>query len=333
MNLQTAPLVPPSSTLSALLDRELDAAAPFPGVPARVWEQALTGPAREILRRPGKELRARVVDSCYRLAGGLPGALPPELPLAVEVLHAGSLIVDDIEDESETRRGAPALHHLVGTPIALNTGNWMYFWALELLASAAPPSILHTAVSTLSRCHRGQALDLAVCVCELPQGDVAGVVAATTALKTGSLMELAATLGAVAAGAPAATVGAFARFGHAFGVGLQMLDDLGSITSARRADKGAEDLRNGRPTWPWAWLADSASELHFTELRHQARAVLAGADPEPLAVRLSASVADRGRAQAHQHLDAALACLEDAVPSADTGELRAHIQRLEQSYV
>ncbi len=322
----------PSSSLSALLERELDAAAPFPGVSAGVWEEALTGPAREILGRPSKELRAQVVETCYRLAGGRPGALAPELPLAVELLHAGSLIVDDIEDQSATRRGAPALHHLVGLPVALNTGNWMYFWALELLATAAPPSILRAAVATLARCHRGQALDLAVCVCELPQGEVAGVVAATTALKTGSLMELAATLGAAAAGASAGVVGSFSRFGHAFGVGLQMLDDLGGIISARRADKGAEDLRNGRPTWPWAWLAERASELRFTELRHQGRAVLGGADPAPLAARLAESVADHGGAQVHQHLEAALTCLDDAVPSADTGELRAHIDRLEQSY-
>jgi len=323
----------PSSPLSALLERELDAAAPFPGVTARVWEQALTGPAREFLGRPGKELRARVVETFYRLAGGRPGALPPELPLAVEVLHAGSLIVDDIEDSAATRRGAPALHHLVGLPVALNTGNWMYFWALELLAAAAPPSILRTAVATLSRCHRGQALDVAICVCELPQAEVAGVVGATTALKTGSLMELAATLGAAAAGASTAVTGAFARFGHAFGVGLQMLDDLGSDTSPGRADKGAEDLGNGRPSWPWAWLAEQASELRFTELRHHGRAVVAGADPAPLAARLAEAVAGHGRAQVHQHLDAALTCLDDAVPSAELGELRAHIERLEQSYV
>jgi hypothetical protein len=108
------------------------------GLPPHLWERALLGPAREFLRRPGKQFRARLVEACWMLAGGAPGNMPAELPLIVELLHAGSLIVDDIEDGSHVRRGAPTLHEIYGTALALNTGNWMYFWPLALIDRLGP---------------------------------------------------------------------------------------------------------------------------------------------------------------------------------------------------
>jgi hypothetical protein len=54
--------------------------------------------------------------------------------LVVESLHAGSLIVDDIEDDSDLRRDAATLHRIYGVPVALNAGNWLYFWPQVLLS-------------------------------------------------------------------------------------------------------------------------------------------------------------------------------------------------------
>jgi hypothetical protein len=51
----------------------------------------------------------------------------------VEFIHAGSLVVEDIEDGSRIRRGRVALHVRYGMPVALNAGNWLYFWPFELL--------------------------------------------------------------------------------------------------------------------------------------------------------------------------------------------------------
>src|SRR5512142_2931568 len=59
--------------------------------------------------------------------------LPAELIGIVEGLHLGSLIIDDIEDESSTRRGGPTLHRQIGVPNALNAGNWLYFWPALLV--------------------------------------------------------------------------------------------------------------------------------------------------------------------------------------------------------
>jgi geranylgeranyl pyrophosphate synthase len=244
------PPQPANDLLELFASTELD-----PSVPDHVWEAALVGPATAFLARPGKQLRAKLVATGWRLGGGS-GEPPPAIARALEILHAGSLIVDDVEDRSDERRGGPALHVLIGEPLAINTGSWMYFWALEQLC--ALPGAVELAVRALARCHQGQALDLAARIGELAMSEVPAVVAATTRHKTGALARLATELGALAAGAGVDHRARIGELGEATGIALQMLDDLGAIAAPERRAKAYEDLRAQRPTWPWAWLAHQA---------------------------------------------------------------------------
>ncbi len=309
-----------------------------PSVPAAVWRRALAGPATEFLARPGKQLRTTIVRVGWELGGGAPDDLPDGLPLVIELIHAGSLIVDDVQDSSAERRGAPALHHLVGVPLAINTGSWMYFWALaELAELGMPPAIeiaAHRAASsTLVKCHQGQALDLATRIWDLDPDTVEAVVRATTRLKTGALCTFAAELGALAAGAPPVITLAVRRFGDAMGSGLQMLDDLGSLTSVARRDKGREDLQGGRPTWPWAWLAES-HRFAWSRCAAIARKVADGADEvDELADTLREATSERGRSRVRATLDTAMADLVSAVgTSATTDGIAGELARMEASY-
>jgi geranylgeranyl pyrophosphate synthase len=334
----TALSVAPECTLVDLLDEEL--ADGLEGVPRHLWERALGSPAREFLRRPGKQFRARLVETSWILAGGRPGTMPAALANVVELLHAGSLIVDDIEDGSEWRRSGPALHRVVGMPTALNTGNWLYFWPLELIDRLPIDEqrrigLLREARTAVERCHRGQALDLALNVTPLEQSEIPGVVRATTRLKTGALMELASVLGAIAAGASPARIDALRQFARQLGTGLQMLDDLGSLTAESRRHKGFEDLVHARPTWPWAWLAAGSGATEFAEYQRRAAEVATGdAAPDQLADDLRDAVAEPGLERIHWSLRLGLADLEDEIgshPALDT--LRDEIARLEKSYV
>lgn len=307
-------------------------------VPPELWERALSRPLTDFVERPGKELRARVVELSWMLGGGRPGTEPPTLPYLVEMLHAGSLIVDDIQDGSEMRRGAPSLHRIHGMPVALNAGNWLYFWPFFVLARISLPadatlSLYRCTSTTLLRCHQGQALDLTCRVHSLSARDVPAVVEAVTALKTGALMELAASMGAIAAGAESPRVEALARFGREAGMALQMLDDLSGLTSERRADKGLEDLRHARATWPWAWLAEQADEVTFALAQRQARDIERGGDPERLQSLLRFHVSSHGRSAADHRLDAALSDLREALgPSPALDSLTHEIDRLRRSY-
>ncbi len=332
-----ATIPPQGSPLVDLLENDLD--HELEGLPRHLWDRALGNIAREFLRRPGKQFRAQLLALAWEASGGEPSALPSNLPHIVELLHAGSLIVDDIEDEAEVRRNAAALHRIFGVAKALNAGNWMYFWALDLIkglpiSAERRDAIRREACYAVERCHRGQALDLALNVTQLEQGDVHGVVRATTRLKTAALMELAAVTGAIAAGASAEQVESLRAFGRSLGDGLQMLDDLGSLASARRAHKGAEDLQNDRPTWPWAWLAESAPPEEFSALRSQLALVVRRQQaPGDLAAKLVAHVANSGRERVHFHLQQSLAELEGAFGHGPaTSTIRREITRLEKSY-
>jgi geranylgeranyl pyrophosphate synthase len=322
-----------------------------PRVPRAVWEAALLGPARDMLNRPGKGFRQALVSLSWRLARGR-GEVPAGLPLCVEIIHAGSLIIDDVQDDSSQRRGAACLHRLHGAPLAINVGSWLYFWALDLLGElelgAAVVSELRAALSrTMLRGHFGQALDLSVQVGRTPRPWIPPVVAAATDLKTGALMDLAARLGAVAAQAPAARVATLARFGRRLGVGLQMLDDLGNLAPTTDADAGGEgrqskrheDLRLGRPTWPWAWAAEALDESSFAGLQAEACLVraqaLAGGRPRTaeLAGALRAAIGLHGRRAARVHLERAMSELERELgPVAELRLVVDEIERLEVSY-
>jgi geranylgeranyl pyrophosphate synthase len=307
----------------------------------RLWHSSLGGPLLELLERPGKAFRSRLVQVAYDVSRQSDSAAMPEaLPLIVEMLHAGSLIVDDIQDDSQQRRGKPALHVLVGVPLALNAGNWLYFLPHSVLEQLALSALVELDVRRIIdrgvlRCHYGQALDLGVALSALAQHEVPDLVSLSTRLKTGSLLELAAELGASAAGAPAALRRELSAFGRSYGVALQMLDDVSGLCEKRREHKGHEDLRNGRPTWPWAWLAQRLDELSYLRLQHRAREVERGElHPELLASALRKELGDSPYAPIHEQLGHSLARLERAVPSRRSLDpLVEEIERLELAYV
>ena len=251
------------------------------GVSAGRWEEVLLGPVNDILGRPGKGLRAQLVDAGFAMVQ--PGRRAPAAAAAlIEILHAGSLVIDDIEDDAKTRRGGKAIHRVHGAGKALNAGNFMYFLAAQQIEELGlPPAAelrLHRMVTrTMLDCHRGQALDLGLRVGEVAQSDVPTLVAETSLLKTAALTALATGLGVLVAGGSDEQVAAMAGFGREVGLALQQLDDLGDLSGKGAAARRYEDLRNGRLTWPWAWAAEALAPIDYRRFEAVARA-LAGAN-------------------------------------------------------
>lgn len=306
-------------------------------VPDDVWRRALVRPAGDFLARPGKALRTHLVRAGWMLAGGKDETLPDRIALVIELLHAGSLIIDDVEDDSTVRRGAPALHKIFGVPLAINTGSWMYFWALAELAELGLSPVAELAIyrktcATLVRCHQGQALDLASRIADLELASLPDVVAATTSLKTGTLCGLATSLSGLACGAPPAIVSAAERFGASAGTALQMLDDLGSLTSPARREKGREDLRNQRPTWPWAWLAESRP-FRWTRLVEQVSTARDDREIDAVADALAEEVGELGRSRIRALLDDTLAELASRAGDGPAiAMITSALSQMEKSY-
>jgi geranylgeranyl pyrophosphate synthase len=311
------------------------------GAPRALWERALLGPLREFLSRPGKELRARLVALGFTLGGGDARAMPVELPLLLEILHAGSLIVDDIEDGSHERRGRPTLHRLHGVPLALNAGNWLYFWPQVLLAEMPLPEAARLAAHEriarcLLRCHEGQALDLAARVTELAARDVPEVARTLSTLKTGELVGLATGLGAVAASAQPGAIEALSRFGRDLGVGLQMLDDLSGVRNPARRDKALEDLRLMRVTWVWAWLAEELEPADYAALIDRLRGLGSsdGAEYDDVLAQVRFRIGMTGLRRPRQQFASAIARLERVLGSGEWERpLRAELEWLERQFL
>lgn len=73
-------------------------------------------------RRGGRSLRASACIATARAFGGAT-AEAADSAVALEILHNAFLVHDDVEDESEIRRGKPTLHELHGVPVAVNVGD------------------------------------------------------------------------------------------------------------------------------------------------------------------------------------------------------------------
>ena len=90
---------------------------------------AVADPIWEFLDRGGKRWRPTLFLIVCEALGEDPEKFV-DLAMIPEVIHNGTLMVDDIEDASEYRRGKPCTHRIYGLDIAINAGNAMYYLPL-----------------------------------------------------------------------------------------------------------------------------------------------------------------------------------------------------------
>ena len=271
----------------------------------------LFAPIRDLTARPSKKIRGQLVEITYELVTPIRLRSPAArancrvCAQIVELVHAGSLVIDDIQDGSVVRRGRPALHRQYGLPVALNAGNWLYFWPLQLLSGLNLPAEKELALyrayhRTLLRAHFGQALDVGLRMDALDQDRVRDTCYASMELKTGALIALASVMGAVLGGACEKAVTALEEFGHAFGVALQMFDDLGNLSSRQDPGKRFEDLLLRRPSWAWACAAESLTKKSYEQFM---AAVQRLPDAGPFEQWLAKNdLASQARSRAQEHL-------------------------------
>jgi geranylgeranyl pyrophosphate synthase len=277
----------------------------------------------------GKRFRATLLERAYAFAGGRCEA-PALIIDAVELLHAGSLVIDDFEDDSLTRRGQPALHQVIGPARAVNAGNWMYFRALELAAAALDDPAQSAAlvgrfIAVARQCHEGQALDLAMRIDEVTPLQAQVTALAISRWKTGRLASLAAWCGAKAAAGDPQTLKAVAAFGCRMGICLQMKNDFDELCELLDGSDRCDDLRNRRVTWPWAWAASELSARQFTAWQRRLRQLEEQqAEFRPLAKDLLDATHRRAAAAINTRLDRAIDRLTAATGGArEVGPLAA----------
>ena len=203
---------------------------------------SIAGPIAEAIRYSlmgeGKRLRARLLLEAYRAAGGSDD--PMELAAAVEVVHAYSLVHDDLPcmDDDDMRRGRPTVHRVYGVVTATAAGLAMVPLAARCAfnggrALGLSPEEAGALVATLMRAAGGggmiggQLLDLEGEGTALTLQQLERIHHA----KTGELIRASVRLGGMAARAPDEQIEALDRYGRAIGLAFQIADDLLDETS------------------------------------------------------------------------------------------------------
>jgi geranylgeranyl pyrophosphate synthase/uncharacterized protein with NAD-binding domain and iron-sulfur cluster len=236
--------------------RELLAETLESGVPAGEPQKHLYALVRDFVGRGGKGLRPAL---CLATAGALGARHEDALPAAagLEMLHNAFLVHDDIEDGSQSRRGAPTMHRRAGVPIAINTGDAMQALAMRLfrrsgerLSPVAALRILDEVDHMLVESLEGQALelgwmrdnDLTIAV-----DDYLRLVLKKTAWYS-FIHPL--RIGAIVADENDGDLDRFDRFGYLLGLAFQVTDDVLNLRgSVMRYGKEIDgDLWEGKRT-------------------------------------------------------------------------------------
>ncbi|MFF4248582.1 polyprenyl synthetase family protein [Streptomyces sp. NPDC001822] len=271
----------------------------------------------------GKGVRQALAVLCAE-AVGAPGESAVAGAVAVELVHAFSLMHDDIMDGDGTRRRRAAVWKAYGTGPAVLAGDALLALAVQTLAEAPGPrtgAVVGRLSETLGELVRGQAEDL---LFESRPWTGAEAVRpeeyrSMAELKTGTLLGCAAALGALLGGAPARTVTALDLAGRHLGVGFQAVDDLLGIWGDPEVTGKPvySDLRQHKKTYP-VLAALAADTVHAGDLL----ALLTSSRPlDGERAKRAAGLVEAcgGRsatvAEARRHLDAARTCLR-SVPLA-----------------
>jgi geranylgeranyl diphosphate synthase type I len=202
------------------------------------------GPDLKPLATPapsGKKLRPGLVLLVSQAVSGEISPAARNSAVAVELVHNFSLIHDDIQDRSELRRHRQTVWTLWGMPQAINAGDALFALAQVVLvqdrSDLAARLSAELNITTLGLAE-GQFLDI-----DLQEGQTQPTLDAYEAMisrKTGILFGCACRLGAMAAGASAATSDAYAAYGMQLGVAFQEQDDLLGVWG-RSAETGKPD--------------------------------------------------------------------------------------------
>lgn len=214
---------------------------------------------RYALLGEGKRLRAILLIEAYRACGGT-GEVT-ELAASVEVVHAYSLVHDDLPcmDDDDVRRGRPTVHRVYGVPVATAAGLAMVPLAARSAWHGARTMGLDDEVAAAivrdlmdasggGGMIGGQLLDLEAEGVHLTLEGMERV----HRLKTGALIMSSVTVGARAALAPAARVAALARYGAAIGLAFQIADDVLDLTATtdQLGKTAGRDLDLNKSTYP-----------------------------------------------------------------------------------
>jgi len=222
--------------------------------------KAVAEPIWEFLDRGGKRWRPTLFLLVCEALGKKPDDYV-DFAVIPEIIHNGTLMVDDVEDASELRRGKACTYKIYGSDIAINAGNAMYYLPLLSLIERRkdlPPRtmsmIYEIYALEMINLSLGQATDIAwhrglANADQISEEDYLQM----CAYKTGTLARMSAKIAGVLADAQEELVDKLGRYAESVGVAFQIQDDILDLTSERFAEKKGgrgQDITEGKRSLP-----------------------------------------------------------------------------------
>jgi octaprenyl-diphosphate synthase len=207
--------------------------------------QPASDAARHLVARGGKRIRPVAVllgAACF----GEVDERVREIAAVAELVHSATLLHDDVVDEGNLRRGAPAARKLWGNAVSVLSGDLLLVHALERTRRFAP-DVMGSLIETLRKLVDGE-------IVQLRGRTEIDVSEATYEMildhKTASLFAWASRTGAALGGASDADQARMAEFGSSLGVAFQLVDDVIDYDGTATGKTLLADLREGKVTLP-----------------------------------------------------------------------------------
>lgn len=208
--------------------------------------------AMHLFSKGGKKIRASLVI----LSAGLRGEISErviDLAAAVEIIHAASLVHDDIIDKSFLRRGDLAVHSKYGDKVAVLAGDYMYSTAVNIAVRNSSEKILESISNSTKEMVKGELYQMEYSnIDKISEEHYYNIIDR----KTGRLMASSAYIGAVEAGCSDGECDALYNMGLELGYAFQIVDDTFDFSDSSDVtgkDIG-NDFRDGKITLPFIYI-------------------------------------------------------------------------------
>jgi len=214
------------------------------------YPSTLHVPIWDLLDRGGKRFRPILTYLCCKIVGGNTKQVN-QLAAAVELLHNMTLVHDDIEDNSDQRRGKPCMHLIYGIPSTINTADFMAVRVFDMILSHKinPKSkviLLQKLTQRVNQMLHGQAVEIEnrdttmydeSLVLEILKG------------KTSALIMLSSEIGIIVGKGTEVQLKLVERYAGYVGLAFQIIDDVLNLIATKKYGKEiGGDLREGKRT-------------------------------------------------------------------------------------
>ena len=218
---------------------------------------AVTAIGQYLQSAGGKRLRPALLLLSAKLVGnGGPSAI--QLGAVVELIHAATLVHDDVIDTAETRRGRPSTNVRWGNHTCVLAGDWMYMQAFQIALRERNFQMLDLLIGLTQMMVEGELLQLErIGRINVTEADCMELVDR----KTACLFSVCARLGGLAGHTDASTQEKLGEYAWNLGMAFQLVDDVLDFT-AREKTLGKPvggDLREGKVTLPLVYALERAT--------------------------------------------------------------------------